>query len=301
MSCVEGTHQTSSSNRKRCPVCDSRKYHGNRQVGFKCYRCGFKTIPEKIRKAIQEANNDKVIIESSKPSNTIINSSLFQEIHDLHNNAYKFKIIRDNPQINLERVRGFKGRYFIVPNEMKIRKSKEWLVIYNNNRNKVPLKNLDKTDSTMLEGLKNIALEIANKYSFEIDPTPILFSKNRHEVKTGFLSANNFYEEEAKAVYPVPSPIELHGKNSVDNAINLSTALVKLNQSINLEIQNKQLHQNVLLDMRDALRAIQLNVSKPEGFADKILNILGLLLAKVKNKTASNQKLRSDENVAVSK
>lgn len=262
----------STSKRKRCPVCNSRKWHGYKGY-WKCGNCG--KIWEERASAIQGANNDKGIIETAKPSLTINNSSLdcqlsskdtslnnspmFQEIHDLHNNAYKFRITKDNPNLDLVRQEGFKGRYFIVPHQLNIKKSKNWLVIYNDSRNKVPLKNLDKTDSTMLEGLKNIALEIADKYSFEIDSTPILFSKNRHEVKTPFLSANNFYEEEAKAVYPVPSPIELQGKNAVSNAINLSAALVELNQNILLEIQNKQMHQAVLVDMKDTLKAIQQN------------------------------------------
>jgi len=274
---------------QRCPVCNSRKFHGNKRIGWKCYNCRYENIPQEI---IQETNNDKGIIESSKPSNTIINSSLFQEIHDLHNNAYKFRIIRDNPNLNLTKQSGFKGNYFIVPHELKIRKSKNWLVIYNDVRNKVPLKNLDKTDSTMLEGLKNIALEIGSKYSFEIDTIPILFSKNRPEVKTPFLSANNFYEEEAKAVYPLPSPIELQGKNAVKNSINLSAMLEDFRIVMEREIQNKQLHQSVLIDMKDTLKLIQQNGNHVSFFSrlkkSLAFHINSLRLAVVKEKTSSD-------------
>jgi hypothetical protein len=292
---------------KRCPVCQSRKFHGSKAVGWKCRNCGFENIPDKVLATMQKANNDGGIIEVVKPSYTINKSSLdwqnstrdlamndlaisplFQEIHDHHSNAWKFKIIKDNPNLDLERQKGFKGKYFVIPHELKIRKSKEWLVIYNEGRNKVPLKNLDKTEVHILQGLKNIALEISQKYNFEIESIPIPLASNRPEVKTGFLSANNFYEEEAKAVYPTPSPIELQGKNAVKNAINLSAMLEDFRIVMEREIQNKQLHQSVLIDMKDTLKAIQINVSRPEGLASKILRIFNSFRsAVVKHKTDS--------------
>jgi len=283
---------------KRCPVCNSRKYHGNRIVGFKCYKCGFENIPQKVLASIQKAKCDGGITNEGISSQTITNSSLFQEIHDLHNNAYKFKIIKDNPNLRLQRIEGFDGKLYIINyNGFKVRKSSKWLIIYKNGRNIVPLKDLDKVDLHILEGMKNLALEISHKYGFEVDPTPIAFSKNRPEVKTPFLSANNFYEEEAKAVYPVPSPIELQGKNAINNAINLSTALVELNQSILLEIQNKQLHYSVLNEMKNTLKLIAENNNHVSFFSRLKKSLVSIFFsfrsAEAKEKTEPIPKIDS--------
>lgn len=280
---------------KRCPVCQSRKFHGSKAVGWKCRNCNFENIPQRVLTTLsQKAKCDGGITNEGIESHIITSlshSALFQEIHDLHNKAYKFKIIKDNPNLQLPRIEGFDGKLFIINyNGFKIRKSSNWLIIYKNGRNFVPLKDLDKTDLHIQDGMKNLAIEIANKYKFEIDATPLAFSKNRPEVKTGFLSANNFYEEEAKAVYPTPSPIELQGKNAVKNSLNLSAMLedfrIVMEREIvskQLEIQNKQLHQDVLIDMKDTLHAIKDNVSRPEGLASKILRIFNSFRSAVVN------------------
>jgi len=246
-------------NKRRCPICKSRKWRENQleRGKWKCFnkKCGF----EWWNPAYHVSKSDGGITSKGFESQTITNSSLFKQIHDLHNNAYKFKIIRDNPDLELPRIKGFDGRIYIINYKgFKARKTKKWLIIYKSGRNKVPLKDLDKTGLLVLEGMRNLALEMSHKYGFEISPIPLPFSKNRPEVKTPFLSANNFYEEEAKAVYkPLPSPIEMQGKNAINNSINLSTALAELNQSILLEIHNKKLHRNVLNDMKDTLKLIQ--------------------------------------------
>jgi hypothetical protein len=252
---------------KRCPNCQSRKFYGNRKLGFVCRNCGFKNIPQSILSTLQKAKCDGGITNEGIESHIITNSSLFQEMHDLHNKAYKFRITRDNPNLQLQRIEGFDGKLYIINyNGFKIRKSSKWLIIYKNGRNKVPLKNLDKTSLHILEGMKNLALEIADKYKFEIDAIPLSFSKNRPEVKTPFLSANNFYEDEAKAVYPVPSPIELQGKNAVPNAINLSAMLEDFRIVMEKEIQNKQLHQEVLEHMDKTLGKIEDKIDMPVKF-----------------------------------
>jgi hypothetical protein len=255
---------------KRCPACNSRRYRGDQRVGYKCFRCSFDNYPKDLLKTVQKANNDGVIIDSSIPSQTIMNSPLFQEIHDYHGNAWKFRIKRDNPNLNLSRQKGFKGNWYIIPYKfLKIRKSSKWLVIYKEGKNKVPLKNLDKTALHIIEGLKNTALKIAEKYRFEIEPIPLNFSKNHPEVKTPFLSANNFYEDEAKAVYPPPGPIELQGPDAIKNAINLTTLLVDFKDVMEREIRNKQLHQSVLNDMSDTLKQIQESL-RSKSFFEKI-------------------------------
>lgn len=296
---------------KRCPNCNSRKFYGNRKLGWKCRNCGFENIPQSILASLQKAKCDGGITESGISSQrhhyssldwqnstkdlsvneSLISSPLFQEIHDIHDNAWKFKIIKDVP-VDWQRQKGFDGSIQRSEfNGHKIAKTKNWLIIFKDGRNKVPLKDLCMTSNTILQGIVETAKEIAQRYNFEIDSTPLLFSKNRPEVKTPFLSANNFYEDEAKAVYhPLPSPIELQGKNAVNNALNLTTLLVDFKDVMEREIHNKQLHQNVLNEMSLTLKDIRDNVSKPEGLSAKIRNNFGLWLAKVKSKTIPSSK-----------
>jgi hypothetical protein len=300
---------------QRCPNCQSRRFYGNEQVGWKCYKCGYENIPSPL---MQKAKCDGGITDNVKPSQshhyssldwqnstrtlsmnqTLISSPLFQEIHDLHDNAWKFKIIHD-ADVDWPRQKGFDGSIQRSEfNGHRIAKTKNWLIIFKDGRNKVPLKDLYMTSNFIMQGIIETAQEIARRFNFEIEPIPLLFSRNKPEVKTPFLSATNFIEEEAKSVYAqptAPGPIEMQGKNAVKNSLNLSAMLedfrIVMEREIvskQLEIQNKQLHQHVLEHMDETLRKIEDNVRRPEGLSVKILKFFGLLSAKVKSKTATS-------------
>jgi len=253
---------------KKCPTCGSRKWHGYKGW-WKCGNCGkeIRPTPQKAKcGVVTTANGISPQTTTSSPLDyllsskdiSIVNSPLYQAINDHHSNAWKFKIIRDNLDLNLKKQNGFDGPIsWIYFEGITAMKTANWLILYKNGRNKVPLKNLEQTEVHILQGLTNTALKIAEKYNFEIEPIPQVSGENHPEVKTPFLSANNFIEKEAKAVYKIPSPIETLGKNAVKNAINLTEALVMLNENILLEIQNKQLHQKVLEDMRDTLKEMR--------------------------------------------
>jgi len=285
---------------KSCPSCGSERYPGSDKTGHRCLNCGYLFIPEEIRIALSHKPvNDGGIMDLTnsaisiiKPSLTIINSPLFDAVHDLHNNAYKFRILQDNPDLDLPRQPGFKGRLFCFEfNGCKIKKSSKWLIIYKDGRNKVPLRSLYNTSDMILKGLAETAQEIARRYGFKIDPTPLSLSSNRPEVKTGFLSADNFQEPEAQAVYSKPGepgPIELKGPNAVRNSFLLSESLAQLADLTALEIQNKQLHQAVLCEIRDAIRELKDHYPRPQGLIERIKNMLGFWLSKPNNKTMTD-------------
>ncbi len=195
----------------------------------------------------------------------IDSSPLFNAIHDNHNNALKFKILKFT-EPSLPRSR-FKGRKWDIPEGFI---TPNWLVIYHDKRERVPLKNLPSVADTIVQGMVNIAKEISHCYNLTIDSTPLPFSSNRPEIKTPYVSANNFIEKEAKAVYPTPSPIELIGENAVKNAWNLTETLANLTRLTELEIENKQLHHSTLVDMKDTLKAIKENLMKNENVVVEI-------------------------------
>ena len=182
---------------------------------------------------------------------------MFSAVHDDHNNALKFRIIRDS-EVGT-RVERFRGAKWDLPEfeGHRVQKTRNWLIIYNNGRNRVPLKDLENTADTILKGMVDTAVRISQRYNFEIDTTPLPFSSNRPEIKTPYLSSVNFIEKEAKAVYPIPSPIELVGENAVANSWNLTQTLANLTRLTELEIENKKRHQAVLESMETTLKAIE--------------------------------------------
>jgi hypothetical protein len=177
---------------------------------------------------------------------------MFSAVHDLHNPALRFKILAMPNPPTAPKVKGkwnfsYEGRSCFLTDK--------WLVIYNSGRNKVPLRDLPQTADTIVQGMVNLALQISRRYNLTIDPTPIPFSSNRPEIKTPYTSSTNYIEKEAKAVYPVPSPIELTGPNAVGNAMNLTEMLALQLEATKLEIANKIKHDAVLEGMLSAQRA----------------------------------------------
>lgn len=273
---------------KKCPVCGSRKFKGNRRVGWYCPRCHYKNIPENLRKSLEghhKADNGPVTIEQGISPYITMNSPLFQEIHDLHNNGWKFKKI--SGIVDKDPTPGFKGKTkWLTHNGHRVQVTKNWLMIYRKGRNKVPLSDLADRENEILGEFTRTAEEIAERHGLVIDKRPVAMG-NRPEIKTPFLSGVNFNEKGIQAVYPVPSPVEMKGPDAVKNSYNLTEVLANLTDLTRLEIHNKQLHQAVLEDMRDALSEIKVNVSRPVGLSSKIKNVLGLWLAKIKPKTTS--------------
>jgi hypothetical protein len=208
----------------------------------------------------------------------IESSPLFSAIHDYHNKALKFKVLKF-VEPGLPKPEGYDGRKwlftyhnmhgFITPN---------WLVIYYNRREKVPLKDLEQTANLIVQGMINLAKEIAEKYNIVINPTPLPFSSNRPEIKTPYLSANNFIEKEAKAVYPPPSPIELTGENAVKNAWNLTSMIAELNESVKLFHDEIKSHTEATERWEAAAQEI-INANKPKpSIFQRIQNYLNLLI-----------------------
>lgn len=273
---------------QRCPNCRSRKFYGSKKLGWRCRNCGYTNIPENIRKSMHKPNNDMGIINKRIESNTIMNSSLFSRIHDLHNIAFRFKVNRFPASIDLKRQQGFKGNVYRFSYKGKnIMLSRNWLIIYNKGRNKMSLRNLPKAEADIRAELIALAKEISAKYEFTIDDNPILFAKNKPEVKTSFTSAVNFIEPEAKAVYTAPSPIELTGKDAVKNAMNLSAMIVNLNDSVNLFRQEIRTHIRATERWEKAADRIA-NVSKPEGLTfQSFTSRIGFWLSNLKLKTIS--------------
>lgn len=273
---------------KKCPVCGSKKFYGSPPVGYHCLKCGYKNIPESIRKRLEndhKAGNDRVIIGHHSHQAIVINSPenkqlstgrlsmnepLFDAIHDLHNNAYKFRIVNDN-KVDWPRQKGFKGNIRVTEFKgHKVKKTSKWLIVYRDGRNRVPLKKLQDENKRIYDEIKGIAIVLADKYGFTIDQEPLLFTSNRPEVKTPFLSSNNFDEPQAKAVYPLPSPIELKGVDAVKNAVNLTVLLSEFKVAMEREILNKRKHEDVLDTMKETLIEIKNNVSLPLGKTAKM-------------------------------
>lgn len=302
MKCSKESHRVIAYTMKRCPNCNSKKIRGSKEVGFKC-PCGFETLPMNhnpdnggvtidTRISPYIINKSPLDWQNSTIGSSLKNSPLFGKVHDLHNNAYKFRITRD-AEVDWPRQPGFKGkRYMISYKGMKIHKTVTWLIIYNEGRNRVPLRDLNETSVHILQGLSNLAKEIASKYGFEIDPSPLTASKNRPEVKTPFVSALKFIEPEVQAVYQPPSPIEMKGSNAVPNSYNLTETLTNLLELTKLEYQNKIKHDAVLDCMlktqektQETMEAIKNNTQRPTDLTYKIKSALGLWSAKFKIKT----------------
>ena len=216
----------------------------------------------------------------------IESSPMFNAIHDMHNNALKFKVsgavdwpIQDGFRGGGIQSTTFKG--------FRVKKTKNWLIIYYNRRERVPLSHLSQTADTIITGMINLAKDIADRYGLQLDPTPLPFSSNRPEIKTPYKMDGKFIEAEDKQVYNPPNNyLELNGQNAKDNALNLTQFLVK-NMELQkiqientlLEIHNKEKHDAVLegilkaqqadielrKEMRDALKVI--GAQRPSVFS----------------------------------
>lgn len=183
----------------KCPVCNSKKYKKT-EYGSYCYNCNYD----------------------------------HQDIHapnlscDIHNNGFRFKIIKDNPNVHFKIVNGMRGwkPEILKTKDFSIRRTKSYVEFYYRKRIKCTLKDSKEILKQLKKQFISEASLFSNKYSIQLDLSPIPL-KNRPEIKLPeIISAKNFHNSKMKAVYPKPSPLETHGSDAVESAITLSNNLL---------------------------------------------------------------------------
>jgi DNA-directed RNA polymerase subunit M/transcription elongation factor TFIIS len=254
-----------------CPKCKKDEYfytHSNgKRTGLVCKSCGYE--PNKINAGDTTKHHISPQETQSTAQNRLLyTGALSKAERDLHNNCVKFKVIKF-VEVSWNRLEGFNAPiYVMIYQGFNVQYMKNWLKIFSKGRNFTDLNGLEPKKDEILKKLTEIALEIATKNGFEIEPIPIIF---RQENKTPYLSHVNFVEKEAQSVYAKNGElgkIEFKGENCIQNDFNLTQALITLNENILLEIENKKLHQKVLIDMSDTLREIANNGHSTEKEAD---------------------------------
>lgn len=138
-------------------------------------------------------------------------------------------------------------------------------MIYKGKRYKERLADLQNEHSRILHDCVKIAQEFAKDHNFQIDPTPEFF-KNRPEVKLEFLTADKFYEKDAKSVYEKPNNfLETQGKDAVKNALNLTETLSLFKEQIELHLKVQEKTLEVLSKMEEKMseRTENLSIPKP--------------------------------------
>jgi hypothetical protein len=164
---------------------------------------------------------------------------------DLHNNAFKFRILKDKPMGKAKE--GFKGNLtWLTFKGHRISKGPNWLTIYNKKRDQTDTNHLEEDDNSDRENAINIAVELSQCYKLEVNQIPFRQSENRPEVKlVNIVSDVNFHEDEVKAVYPLPSPIEFTGKNAIRNTLNFTGMLDILHSDLDKLTHELKIHSEV--------------------------------------------------------
>lgn len=310
---AEGTHQTSSSNRKRCPQCQSRKWREklSEKGKWKCFRCGYEWWNPTCHTAIFSKDYH---IGHEKPQNTMTNHDEFLKDNsqllsiDYHNNVYKFEILKDNPAISIgKQVKGWKNsrKEILERGELTFTRTSKNIIISIDKDFIEEIKKtseLEKKDFQIAQLFVNYAQQFQAEFNMKLNLKPILVAKEVKPIEA-FKSPVQFNGETVKCVYPngdiewVGADAVTHFKNFIENLSleNKAADILKAMDGGFNTLAYLMTRQNEILEK-------VLNVSKPEGFAVKISHIFGLWLAKAKIKTIpSSKKLGGNQNVAVSK
>lgn len=203
---------------KKCPACNSTRFKGDHKQK-KCFRCGFtwknpiyhKTvITKKYRRG-----NDKL-------SNTTRNNEQFFKI-DIHDNVYKFKILKDNPKVSIGKIIRMKNwnMEILERDNIVYRRTPNYIIISLKKRQIQEIKKLndiDKLEQKIRDTAISLAKAFTKEFKIKLDVTPITIAKEIKLVEA-FQSPVQFMGNQVKCVYPDGS-IEFVGQEALDSVKN---------------------------------------------------------------------------------
>jgi len=205
----------------KCPVCNSTRFKGDHKKK-KCYRCGYIWKNPRYHKLVFTKD---LHIGYGKPQNTMIthdeNNRDYSEI-DLHDNKFKFKIIKDNPDISIgDQVKNWPSRKEITQRkDFTIIRTTKHIHISTKKRFLVKiLKNIEirEKDTAIIKIFVDQASKIQEEFNIILDPKPLPVMREV-KPKEMFKSPIQFHGQNVKCVYP-NGDIEFIGANAVDKFI----------------------------------------------------------------------------------
>lgn len=209
---------------KRCPNCKSRKWHEYRGKGS-CERCGFKWLDPNYHKPVfpkgPRIGNDNSHFSTrnhEKNSKDIL-------MVDMHDNVYKFKIIKDNPAISIGKPSKMMNWTMetLEEGEITFRRTTKSVLISIDRRYLEKIedsKEFKEKDMKLADIFINQAKKFEQRFGITLAynrPMPIM-----REVKSidAFKSPVQFFGKKTKSVYP-NGDLETFGKDASQSFANI--------------------------------------------------------------------------------
>lgn len=225
----------------RCPACNSRRFHVWRGKG-KCYRCGYIWRDPSYHKTIFSKD---LHIGNEKHQNPTRNHEQNNKdilVVDLHDNIYKFKILKDNPDVIIGSIKQMKNwkMEILERGEVIYRRTTKHVVISIKRRFLEQIKDL-KGLTDVDQKIKNLFIKAGAEFQEEFEilldlkhPIPIM---KEIKAKEGFRSPIQFQGKKVKCVYPDGS-IEWIGSDAVETFKNFI-------ENLSLESKANQLQRSM--------------------------------------------------------
>ena len=250
---------------KKCPNCNSKKYHGNSFMK-KCENCGFEWKNPSYHKFAFTYGSH---YGAEKTQNIVRNSEKFGQI-EYHNIAYKFPIICDNPQLSLPEIIPMKNwnKEQLKTKQVTIQRTPKSIIIFLNRRITKDVKDINKAISEAETVIRSEAQAFSKKYNIVLgEPEPL---KKEMKLIPPFLPAGVKFEGKiAKSVYN-DGTIEFtdkdkageHTKNFVENMAlvnkvdGINQKLDKLNGALNTFAVGMEQHMILISELQNTARSM---------------------------------------------
>jgi len=250
----------------RCPKCNSRKYKGN-AFSKLCSNCGFHWENPKYRKTTFTSEPH---LGSDRTSNIVRNSEQFlhkqrdvnvncpkQITIDYHNVAYKYPIIRDNPNVHLSEIIKMKGwnKEQEHTKDVTIQRTPKSVIFYLRKRIKKDISQSDTAVKIAETVIKQEAMAFSEKYGIELgEPEPL---SKEVKIEPAFLPAGTMFKSKiAKSVYPDGQVEFIDKKDAMEHTKNFVDNMALLNRVDRIENIMEGFSENIVTHM-EVLRSIR--------------------------------------------
>lgn len=206
---------------KKCPVCNSTRFVGNYKEKH-CNNCGYTWKSSRYHKSVI---TKKYRIGNEKHQKTTRNNEKFSSLQkiDIHDNVYKFKILKDNPNVSIGRKIQMKNwnMEILEREDVVYRRTPKNIIISLNKRQMKKIRSIediDKIEQNLKDTVKCLAEAFSKEFAIELELTPFAIAKEVKLVEA-FQSPVQFIGENVKCVYP-NGDVEFIGKDAIDSVKN---------------------------------------------------------------------------------
>jgi len=266
----------------RCPNCNSRKFHGNYKQKY-CSNCGYTWKNSLYHKTIITKNFQ---IGHEKVSNTMKNHEKndrdYSQVNlDYHDNVFKFKIKKDNPDIEnfcSQKVNMSNWiKYYYKEGNWTFIKTPKNLIISIERRflkDVYSTKEIKEGGKRILDLFIKQAILFSEKYNLLLDlsnPIPVM-----KEIKQDkLISPELFYGEKTKSVYP-SKVIETFGRDAEISMANIFDNLAIETKADDLEVKMDGGFNTIsfLLTQQNDLNAKILEILEHRSISSRIIKFI---------------------------